>query len=96
MNIKTDTTVLEGQWVMRKGEPIADAVCKQINTLTDTFFIKLGHDSSGWLTLYRNPENGSLWELDYPQSEMHGGGPPRLKLISSEEARSKYGDIVIG
>ena len=54
---------------------------------------KVGHDSSGWETLYRDPATGDLWEVTYPYSEMHGGGPRRLQAISLADARAKYRDI---
>lgn len=46
-------------------------------------FQKIGHDWSGWDTLYRDPASGELWEIIYPKSEMHGGGPRELKAIPS-------------
>ena len=51
----------------------------------------LGRDTSGWCTLYRNPGTMILFELVYPQGEMHGGGPRELRPISGDEAASKYG-----
>jgi hypothetical protein len=41
--------------------------------------------------LYRDPQDGRLWELTYPHSDWHGGEPPDLRHISSGEAASKYG-----
>jgi hypothetical protein len=54
---------------------------------------KVGHDISGWETLYRDPATGDLWEVTYPHSEMHGGGLRRLQAISLADARAKYRDI---
>jgi Immunity protein 27 len=54
-------------------------------------FQKIGQDWSGWETLYRDPITGELWELTYPQSEMHGGGPRHLRIISLADAQLKYG-----
>jgi hypothetical protein len=42
---------------------------------------KLGTDSSGWLTLYRDRSDGKLWELSYPHGELHGGGRRLLTCI---------------
>jgi hypothetical protein len=42
---------------------------------------KIGVDESGWETRFENPVDGSRWLMDYPQSEMQGGGPPRLIKI---------------
>ena len=44
----------------------------------------------GWEVLYPEPRDGRFWELIYPHSQMQGGGPPRLHLLSSKEARAKY------
>ena len=90
MNIKPDETMLVGQWVLDDGRPVADDVSKQIVALTQSQLVEIGRDASGWITLYRDPNDGRFWELDYPQSELHGGGPPRLRAISPEEARQKY------
>lgn len=56
---------------------------------------KLATDASGWLSLYRYPESGELWELSYPQSEMHGGGPRRLATIGETDAKARYPDAPI-
>jgi hypothetical protein len=56
--------------------------------------VQLGADSSGWSELYRDPDDSRLWELTWPQSETHGGGPPRLICIPVDAARAKYGAIV--
>jgi len=45
----------------------------------------------GWSILYADQTDGSLWELSYPQSEMHGGGPQMLRRLTDIEAREKYG-----
>lgn len=55
---------------------------------------KVGHDSSGWNTLYRDPATGDFWEVTFPHSEMHGGGPRRLDAISIANARAKYPALV--
>ena len=51
---------------------------------------KLGHDASGWEALYRDRATGALWEVTYPYSEMHGGGPRRLSEIAPSDAATKY------
>ena len=57
--------------------------------------MKLGGDASGWDVLFRDPTDGRLWELIYPQSEPHGGGPPQLRCLTADEARQKYGVHVV-
>ena len=36
-------------------------------------------DADRWETWYRDPRDGTVWLMDYPSSELHGGGPPRLR-----------------
>jgi hypothetical protein len=52
--------------------------------------LKLGNDQSGWDALYADPATGKFWELTYPHSQLHGGGPRQLNEISSSTARVKY------
>jgi hypothetical protein len=40
--------------------------------------------------LYADPVTGKFWELTYPQSHLHDGGPRQLSEISSSAARVKY------
>jgi hypothetical protein len=47
-------------------------------------------DESGWLTLYLDPEDGRFWEESFESSEMHGGGPPTLRIISANDAKLKF------
>jgi hypothetical protein len=43
--------------------------------------------------LYRDPENGRLWELTSVAPQMKDGGPPRLAVIDPGAAERKYGKI---
>jgi hypothetical protein len=36
-------------------------------------------DAARWETWYRDPRDGTIWLMDYPSSELQGGGPPRLR-----------------
>ena len=40
-------------------------------------------DVSKWETRYRCPEKGITWIMDFPQSYLQGGGPPRLRKINN-------------
>jgi Immunity protein 27 len=69
-----------------------DATCERVNWLTQNWLVQVAYsrESGGWETLYRDPSDGRLWERTYPRSEMHGGGPPRLVLLTPEQASEKY------
>jgi Immunity protein 27 len=66
---------------------------RQIGLLLASHLEKLCHDSTGWYTLFRDSRDGQLWELSYPESALHGGGPPQLAMVSVEEARCRYGEM---
>ncbi|OAF01439.1 hypothetical protein AYJ54_28495 [Bradyrhizobium centrolobii] len=36
--------------------------------------------TGNWAVLYRDPD-GALWDMTFPQSEMHGGGLRRLRRL---------------
>jgi hypothetical protein len=88
--LEPEETDLVGQWVASGNHIEADPVCARINRLVAESLERLGSDASGWNTLYRDPRDGRLWELTYPNSEMHGGGPPRLTVIAGPDAATKY------
>jgi hypothetical protein len=92
MDIEPSETVLTGQWILQGGRPVADDVCKRILALANSYLVEVGRDASGWNVLYRDPNDGRYWELSYPQGELHGGGPPQLRCLTTEEARQKYGE----
>ena len=83
-------TELNGQWRVGSTGGHEDAVSGRIEWLIGERLVRLATDTSGWNTLYRDPRDGRLWELSYPESGLHGGGPPTLKVVSPEDARSKY------
>jgi len=85
--MKTETLV--GQWLVQDGKAVADDVCKEIDRLINTHFEKIA--GGGWETLFRDRRDGGFWELTYPMSYMHGGGPPRLDRVSPEDAETRYG-----
>jgi hypothetical protein len=94
MNIDPTETVLTGSWIPNnQGGSVADDTCRRIDTLVHAHLMELGRDASGWDALYRDPDDGRLWELIYPHSELQGGGPPQLRCLTVGEARQKYGEI---
>ncbi len=43
--------------------------------------VKVRVDKDGWEIEYVDPITGERWLMDYPQSDAHGGGPPRLRRM---------------
>src|SRR6266566_6259105 len=87
---------LRGDWLVQEDcSVVGDATELRIEWLTTQKLERIANDSSGWDTLYRDPRDGRLWELTYPRSEMHGGGPRRLHVLSRDEAAGKYSHAAI-
>ncbi len=68
----------------------ADVNWERILWLTKEELVELARDASGWCILYRDPQDGRLWELSYPDSGSHGGGAPELRVVTRVEAERKY------
>jgi hypothetical protein len=93
MKLQNNETDLLGNWVVQDGKAVADATCERIAWLAANHLCKVAVSErwGEWETLYQDPDDGRYWERTFPQSEMHGGGPPRLSVISAEAAAAKYG-----
>jgi hypothetical protein len=85
---------IRGEWVVKQGEVQADDNCRRIEALLAEHLHLLGSDVSGWSQLYLDPDDGRYWELTYPKSELHGGGPPLLRCLTEGEAWEKYSSII--
>jgi hypothetical protein len=81
-----------GKWISKQGVVKADEACNRIEQLKSNYLRKIADskEHGGWMVLYQDPQDMRYWELSYPQSELHGGGPPALTIISEKEARMKY------
>lgn len=84
---------ITGAWIASGPRVVGDAACERIRALMESHLQKVAIAQNGWETLYRDPDDLRLWEHTYPQSEMHGGGPPELRVIELDAARLKYGDL---
>ncbi len=73
---------LTDRWVMSGSKVHAEGDAAEIDALLSTELVRLSGTDGDWRTLYRHRTTGKLWELSYPQSEMHGGGPRRLRRLS--------------
>jgi hypothetical protein len=90
MRLEPTESDLQGQWIFVDGKMVKDPVSERIDDLVKNYLTKLKVDTSGWNTLYQDPSDGRRWELTFPHSEIHGGGPPRLTVIATSQAREKY------
>ena len=81
---------LVGEWRLVDGRVLADEACDRIAQALPGL-TELARAEEGWSILYRDPSDARLWELTYPQSHLHGGGPPALRVMSAAEAGAKYG-----
>lgn len=89
--IEPSETSLVGHWIATGSGVVRDETCRRIELLVETHLTRVARSSDGWSTLYRDPSDGRFWEHTYPQSAMHGGGPPALHCISQSQAKALYG-----
>jgi len=94
MMIRSDETEIRGRWKQSGLKVVEDANSQRIEALVSSYLRALGQGESGWSTLFVDPNDGRYWELTYPDSDSHGGGPPMLRNLSGDAARQKYGDAV--
>jgi len=92
VKLKASETDLVGKWITVYGRVRGDHVCERIEWLTAQHLRKIAVSKNwgGWETLFQDPDDGRYWERTYQQSELHGGGPPRLTMLLAMEARRKY------
>jgi hypothetical protein len=62
----------------------------RIVRLTTSYLQQIAVTDGGWSVLYRDPEDGRLWEHTYPESSLQGGGPALMHVISDQEAQDRY------
>ena len=88
--LSSNEILLEGKWISSGNKVTRDEVCKRIEWLVSEVLSKINADELGWETLFQDLKDKRFWVLFYPQSELHGGGPPSLRLISEDEAGLKF------
>ena len=92
--IEPAETVIAGRWITDNvGGVVGDSTCQRIEMLIHSHLRKLSHDTSGWHVLYQDPDDGRYRELHYPQSEVHGGGPPEIRCITTREVAQNMGSL---
>ncbi len=94
MHLTPEDTDLIGNWILVNSKVVGDTPCERIEWLIANSLQKVAIAEGGWSTLYRNPQDGRYWEHTYPRSEMHGGEPSRLTLLTEEQANTRYGHAI--
>jgi hypothetical protein len=69
-----------GRWLFKNGKVVADSNCNLIESMIKNDLKEIEVSEDGWTKRYQE-RNGSIWELTYPESHLHGGGPPKLTRI---------------
>jgi hypothetical protein len=69
-----------GKWIFEDGKIIADSNCQFIKSMIENDLKEIKVSEDGWTKQYED-KNGIIWELTFPESDLHGGGPPKLTLI---------------
>ena len=87
-----EKTVLEGSWLFDGIQVKPDKTCARIEGMIQQFK-RLTSRDEGWTVLYVDSLSGDFWELSYPQSNLHGGGPPRLERRSADEVSARYPEL---
>jgi len=60
----------------------------EAKVFAETMLRKIRTDSTKWEILYEDPKTGDCWIMDYPNSNEHGGGSPRLRLVGAGKRKS--------
>jgi hypothetical protein len=95
MDIDSTESEIVGQWIEQPADKVvADHSCERIDWLVKHALKEIFVNGDGWKALYQNPKDCAYWEMSYPFSHMHGGGPPKLTKLSSSVVREKYGASV--
>lgn len=84
--------LIVGKWIIVQDQLLPDTTCERIERLISNCMIELSssEEAGDWEILYRDKNDGRLWEKFFPESELHGGGPPTLRFISETDAHRKY------
>jgi len=92
--LKTSETKLIGKWQQHDNTFTHDDTCRRIDFLVNNYLLKIGSREDGWAILFKDPIDMRLWELTYPNSHIHGGGPPSLCCIPLLDAKTRYGNFM--
>ena len=90
LKILPSETLIVGKWIVEEDQAKSNAEARRIEELVDRYLQPVAASDDGWSRLYRDPNDGRLWELTYPESADHGGGAPNLRQVTSDDAAGRY------
>jgi len=90
LTIQSNESKICGKWVSEDGKLVADVTTKRIYHLVEKELVEVARAEDGWSVLYLDKRDDRYWELSYPDSDQHGGGPPCLESLSRDVALAKY------
>lgn len=83
--MSTSSEVLRDIWVKRDGDVIVEGDAAIIDEWLASRLERVADAGGGWRILYRHRESGRYWELTYPASDLHGGGPRVLSALDIDD-----------
>jgi hypothetical protein len=86
-DLTAEETELVGMWLDLGGKVTGDAVSDRVEWLTATRLEKLAENGEIQAGLYRDPQDGRLWEKISP----FAGGPPALRVLTPAAATERFG-----
>jgi hypothetical protein len=87
--LRPEETEIVGNWTIADARVTKDEQTQRIETLVRQLK-PIADSSDGWEKLFQDPADGRFWELTFPTSGTHGGGPPKLAVVTWDTARRKY------
>lgn len=88
--IRPTETEIVGEWADHLGSVISNAAGRRIEKLINGHLHEVAVSDDGWSRLFRDPSDGRLWELTYPDVSAHGGGAPSLTQVEHEKVAKRY------
>ncbi len=55
----------------------------QVQRYVEAHLTEMDRDPETWVIVYECPRTGVRWLGDFPHSQMHGGGPMRLRTFTT-------------
>ena len=85
--------IIKGNWLVVDEKIVGDSICEIIENMIANNLDEVGNREGGWITLFKEKTTGKFWERTFPESNMHGGGPPQLELLSKNDIKERYGKL---